>query len=116
MFAFAALLASATTAIPYIEPTSYACYASKNENNDKAIVITNEAKPELSAKGLRRVQCPEEVSWTPEDAKRQCAFLDHYDFETAFYYIELHGISPKEVCEEGRQAAGLPEIPAKIEE
>lgn len=107
MFEFAALLLSAGAATTDTPSESLACYASKNEQSDQAIVITNEVKPALSAKGLRRVACPEALAWSAEAARQQCDFLAHYDFVMAVYYIELHGIAPNEVCDEGRMAAGL---------
>ncbi|MEM9619758.1 MAG: hypothetical protein AAF936_17535 [Pseudomonadota bacterium] len=107
MFEFAAMLLSASPVVTDVVSETLACYASKNEQSDQAIVITNEAKPELSSKGLRRVACPEALAWSPEAARQQCDFLAHYDFVMAVYYIELHGIAPNEVCDEGRMAAGL---------
>ncbi len=107
MFSFVALFAATTAGIPYVAPTSFACYASRDRASDHVIVITDAPKPTLNSRGLRRIECPEDMNWTPDEAKRQCAFLRHYDFETAYHYIELHGISPSEVCEEGRRAAGL---------
>lgn len=107
MFEFAVLLLSSAAGTTDAVSETLACYASKYEQSDQAIVITDEVKPALSAKGLRMVACPEALAWSPEAARQQCDFLAHYDFTMAVYYIELHGIAPNEVCDEGRMAAGL---------
>ena len=115
MFTYATLLVSAALHVPYIAPTSFTCYASKDRATEKVLVITDTPKPALNSRGLRRIACPENMTWSIDDAKRQCNFLRHYGFESAVEYIALNGISPEEVCQEGRRAAGLPETVEKPE-
>ncbi|MEO1241219.1 MAG: hypothetical protein AAFX54_04870 [Pseudomonadota bacterium] len=84
-----------------------ACYASRGGNSDQVLLIANGIKGELSAKGLRQVECPNELQWSADAALKQCAILAQYDVEQSAAYKEHHGVAPNEVCDEGRMAAGL---------
>ncbi len=91
------------------------CYASKRGPSEQVFVITKGPQNDLNQKGLRWIECPANFVWTAELALKRCAFLDHYEEEQRAAYEEEYGVRPETVCENGREAAGLPPSPTANE-
>ncbi|MHA7871246.1 MAG: hypothetical protein ACX939_02745 [Hyphococcus sp.] len=107
MIAITSALLLAASDVSAAATENLTCYASKHDRSDQVVIIGKSDRAEFAAKGLRQVNCPTELAWTPAAARAQCAFLAHYDPVMAAYFVELHGVSPNEACDAGREAAGL---------
>lgn len=85
------------------------CLASEPKSGEQQIVIARLDKSvDLQSKhGLRRIDCPEELTWTAEAARDQCTFYAHYNTEARAEFLAYYGISVDEVCDQGLDAAGL---------
>ena len=100
----AALLLLQSTSLSSADLT---CYAAKRGQHDQVVAVSKSANRSLSSKNLRTVTCPENFTWTREAAEKKCRALATYDDFQTVEYIEYYGASPKEICEIGKEAAGI---------
>ena len=85
------------------------CYTSKEGDSDLLLLVSKEDKSDLKTKGLKKIDCPDELEWTAEAAIKQCGVLSIYDEEQQAEYLAYHGVTPEEVCANGKEAAGIVE-------
>ena len=104
MFLETALILLQSTTLSSADLT---CYAAKRGQYDQVIAVSKKSNRSLTAKDLRTVPCPENFVWTSEIAERKCRALATYDDFQTTEYIEYYGASPKEICEIGKEAAGI---------